>query len=66
MAKNCASEVISNRSKNMLTEGSIACSIAETWRKVQMEWPRVKGDRIEQHRDVIQRQTKKMKKSHTG
>lgn len=28
-------------------------SIAETWRTVQMKWPRVKGDRIEQHREVV-------------
>lgn len=34
-------------------EGSVPCSIAGTWRTVQMKWPGVKGDRTEQHREVV-------------
>lgn len=37
----------------MFVEGSVPCSIAETWRTAQMKLPRVKGDRTEQHREVV-------------
>lgn len=39
-------------------ECSIPCCVAETWRKVQMKWPRVKGDRAEQHRESRKHQDK--------
>lgn len=36
----------------MFVQGSTACSIAETWGTEQMEWPRVQGERTEQHREM--------------
>lgn len=38
--------------KIMFVQGSTACSIAETWGTEQMEWPRVQGERTEQHREM--------------
>jgi len=46
----------------MFMEDSIPCSIAETWRIVQMKWPRVNRDRTEQHREVVPGGTRRQRK----
>lgn len=50
--RNCASGQ-QLQEKIMFLQGSIPCSITETWRTAKTKWLNVKGDRTEQHREVV-------------